>query len=65
VLTIDPTSERSKGSILGDKTRMETLANDPKAFIRPSPTGGSLEEFPAKPERQLCFVRQPDMMGFH
>ncbi|MDD3910938.1 MAG: methylmalonyl Co-A mutase-associated GTPase MeaB [Bacteroidales bacterium] len=42
VLTIDPTSERSKGSILGDKTRMETLANDPKAFIRPSPTGGSL-----------------------
>lgn len=42
VLAIDPTSERSKGSILGDKTRMETLANDPKAFIRPSPTGGSL-----------------------
>jgi LAO/AO transport system kinase len=42
VLAIDPTSERSKGSILGDKTRMETLANDPNAFIRPTPTGGSL-----------------------
>jgi LAO/AO transport system kinase len=42
VLAIDPSSERSKGSILGDKTRMETLANDPNAFIRPSPSAGSL-----------------------
>ncbi|MFA5850809.1 MAG: methylmalonyl Co-A mutase-associated GTPase MeaB [Bacteroidales bacterium] len=42
VLAIDPSSEKSKGSILGDKTRMETLCADPKAFIRPSPTGGSL-----------------------
>jgi LAO/AO transport system kinase len=42
VLTIDPSSERSKGSILGDKTRMEDLSNDPKAFIRPSPSAGSL-----------------------
>ena len=42
VLAIDPSSERSKGSILGDKTRMETLASDPKAFIRPSPSSGSL-----------------------
>ncbi|MFA5325087.1 MAG: methylmalonyl Co-A mutase-associated GTPase MeaB [Bacteroidales bacterium] len=42
VLAIDPSSERSKGSILGDKTRMETLCNDPNAFIRPSPTTGSL-----------------------
>ncbi|HDR68496.1 MAG TPA: methylmalonyl Co-A mutase-associated GTPase MeaB [Bacteroidaceae bacterium] len=42
VLAIDPSSERSKGSILGDKTRMEELANDPDAFIRPSPTGGTL-----------------------
>lgn len=42
VLAIDPTSSRSKGSILGDKTRMETLANNPEAFIRPSPTAGSL-----------------------
>ncbi|MBI9068224.1 MAG: methylmalonyl Co-A mutase-associated GTPase MeaB [Salinivirgaceae bacterium] len=42
VLAIDPSSERSKGSILGDKTRMEDLSNDPKAFIRPSPAAGSL-----------------------
>jgi len=42
VLAIDPSSSRSKGSILGDKTRMETLANDPNAFIRPSPAAGSL-----------------------
>ncbi|MCX6244860.1 MAG: methylmalonyl Co-A mutase-associated GTPase MeaB [Bacteroidetes bacterium] len=42
VLAIDPSSSRSKGSILGDKTRMEELANDPDAFIRPSPSGGSL-----------------------
>ncbi len=42
VLAIDPSSERSKGSILGDKTRMEHLANNPKAFIRPSPSSGSL-----------------------
>ena len=42
VLAIDPSSSRSKGSILGDKTRMETLANNDQAFIRPSPTRGSL-----------------------
>jgi LAO/AO transport system kinase len=42
VLAIDPSSTRTKGSILGDKTRMETLANSDEAFIRPSPTGGSL-----------------------
>jgi LAO/AO transport system kinase len=42
VLAIDPSSERSGGSILGDKTRMETLAGDANAFIRPSPSAGSL-----------------------
>ena len=42
VLAIDPSSERSKGSILGDKTRMEELSTDPNAFIRPSPSAGSL-----------------------
>lgn len=42
VLAIDPSSSRSKGSILGDKTRMETLATSDQAFIRPSPTAGSL-----------------------
>ncbi|HCV15062.1 MAG TPA: methylmalonyl Co-A mutase-associated GTPase MeaB [Rikenellaceae bacterium] len=42
VLAIDPSSERSKGSILGDKTRMESLSVDPRVFIRPTPSGGSL-----------------------
>jgi LAO/AO transport system kinase len=42
VLAIDPSSERTKGSILGDKTRMETLAGNNMAFIRPSPSAGSL-----------------------
>lgn len=42
VLAIDPSSPLTGGSILGDKTRMEGLARDPRAFIRPSPTGGTL-----------------------
>lgn len=42
VLAIDPSSSRSKGSILGDKTRMEDLSTDLNAFIRPSPAAGSL-----------------------
>ncbi len=42
VLAIDPSSERSKGSILGDKTRMELLSVNESAFIRPSPSAGSL-----------------------
>ena len=42
VLAIDPSSEEGRGSILGDKTRMEELSKDALAFIRPSPTAGSL-----------------------
>ena len=42
VLAIDPSSERSKGSILGDKTRMEEISREPNVFIRPSPSAGSL-----------------------
>jgi LAO/AO transport system kinase len=42
VLTIDPTSKRSGGSILGDKTRMENLSREARAFIRPSPAGESV-----------------------
>jgi LAO/AO transport system kinase len=42
VLAIDPSSERSSGSILGDKTRMEELAGSQRAYIRPSPSGGTL-----------------------
>ncbi|MGW5737313.1 MULTISPECIES: methylmalonyl Co-A mutase-associated GTPase MeaB [Streptomyces] len=42
VLAVDPSSTRTGGSILGDKTRMERLAVDPAAFVRPSPTAGTL-----------------------
>ena len=42
VLAVDPTSTRTGGSILGDKTRMTGLATDPSAFVRPSPSSGSL-----------------------
>lgn len=42
VLAIDPSSSINKGSILGDKTRMEELVKDPNAYIRPSPSGESL-----------------------
>ena len=42
VLAIDPSSERSGGSILGDKTRMESISHNPDVFIRPSPSAGSL-----------------------
>lgn len=42
VLAVDPSSTRTRGSILGDKTRMARLAADPAAFVRPSPTAGTL-----------------------
>ena len=42
VLAVDPSSSRSGGSVLGDKTRMARLATDPAAFVRPSPTAGTL-----------------------
>ena len=42
VLAVDPTSKRTGGSILGDKTRMNRLSQEPNAFIRPSPTSGTL-----------------------
>src|SRR3712207_2028508 len=42
VLAVDPSSRRTGGAILGDKTRMARLAADPNAFVRPSPSGGSL-----------------------
>lgn len=42
VLAVDPSSSRTGGSILGDKTRMETLSLRPECYIRPSPTGGAL-----------------------
>jgi LAO/AO transport system kinase len=42
VLAVDPSSTLTRGSILGDKTRMESLARNPRCFIRPSPSGGAL-----------------------
>jgi len=48
VLTVDPSSSRTGGSILGDKTRMHTLAANPHAFIRPSPAAGTLGGVAAK-----------------
>src|SRR5262245_32721688 len=42
VLAVDPSSARTGGSILGDKTRMTRLANDEHAFVRPSPSAGTL-----------------------
>jgi LAO/AO transport system kinase len=48
VLAVDPSSQKTKGSILGDKTRMENLASDKRAFIRPSPTGSTLGGVTAK-----------------
>jgi LAO/AO transport system kinase len=42
VTAVDPSSTVSGGSVLGDKTRMEKLGNDPRAFVRPSPTSGTL-----------------------
>ena len=48
VLAVDPSSSRSGGSILGDKTRMARLASDPNAFVRPSPASGTLGGVAAK-----------------
>jgi LAO/AO transport system kinase len=48
VLAVDPSSSRSGGSILGDKTRMAQLASDPNAFVRPSPSSGTLGGVAAK-----------------
>ncbi len=48
VLAVDPSSQKTKGSILGDKTRMDQLAGDKRAFIRPSPSGATLGGVTAK-----------------
>ncbi|WP_380283906.1 methylmalonyl Co-A mutase-associated GTPase MeaB [Kitasatospora purpeofusca] len=57
VLAVDPTSSRTGGSILGDKTRMERLAVDPNAFVRPSPTSGTLGGV-AKATRESMLVME-------
>jgi LAO/AO transport system kinase len=53
VLTVDPSSSRTGGSILGDKTRMARLANDESAFIRPSPAAGTLGGVAAKTRESM------------
>ncbi|WMS41487.1 methylmalonyl Co-A mutase-associated GTPase MeaB [Acuticoccus sp. MNP-M23] len=56
VLAIDPSSTRTGGAILGDKTRMARLANSPDAFIRPSPSAGSLGGVTARTREALLLV---------
>lgn len=53
VLAVDPSSARSGGSVLGDKTRMEKLSADPMAFIRPSPSGKTLGGIAAKTRESI------------
>ncbi|MDT0268470.1 methylmalonyl Co-A mutase-associated GTPase MeaB [Streptomyces sp. DSM 44915] len=57
VLAVDPSSTRTGGSILGDKTRMERLATDPNAFVRPSPSAGTLGGV-AKATREAVVVME-------
>jgi LAO/AO transport system kinase len=61
VLAVDPTSKRSGGSILGDKTRMTRLSAEPDAFIRPSPTSGTLGGVTAKTRETMALV---EAVGF-
>lgn len=56
VLAVDPSSTVTKGSILGDKTRMEKLSRNPHAFIRPSPSGGTLGGVTRKSRETLLLV---------
>jgi len=60
VLAVDPTSSISGGSILGDKTRMSALSNDPKAFIRPSPTSGTLGGVARKTREAILLCEAAD-----
>ena len=59
VLAVDPTSTRSGGSILGDKTRMERLAVHPNAFVRPSPTSGGGASSPSPSRRAAPRCSRP------
>jgi len=56
VLAVDPTSTRTGGSILGDKTRMNRLASHPQAFVRPSPTSGTLGGVARKTRETMAVV---------
>lgn len=56
VLAVDPSSTVTKGSVLGDKTRMEKLSRHPNAFVRPSPSGGTLGGVTRKSRETLLLV---------
>jgi LAO/AO transport system kinase len=56
VLAVDPSSKRTGGSILGDKTRMRRLAHDPSAYVRPSPSAGTLGGVAAKTRETMLLV---------
>jgi LAO/AO transport system kinase len=62
VLAIDPSSWKSAGSILGDKTRMEELSKHPNVFIRPSPSGGTLGGVAARTRESMILC---EAAGFH
>jgi len=63
VLAIDPSSERTQGSILGDKTRMEKLSQEKDAFIRPSPSAGSLGGVARKTRETIDFFLLIQLAG--
>lgn len=60
VLAVDPSSSITKGSVLGDKTRMEKLSNHPNAFIRPSPSGGMLGGVARKSRETMIICEAAD-----
>ncbi len=60
VMAVDPSSSVTRGSILGDKTRMEQLARDPRAFIRPSPSGGTLGGVTRKTRETMLLFEAAD-----
>ncbi len=62
VLSIDPSSSLSRGSILGDKTRMNELSRHPLAYVRPSPSGTSLGGVAKKHEKPCTCVKRRDLM---
>ena len=59
VLAIDPSSPKSGGSILGDKTRMEDLSRKDEAFIRPSPSSGTMGGVSKRTRETIFYVKQP------
>jgi LAO/AO transport system kinase len=60
VLAVDPSSTRTGGSILGDKTRMAKLATDPSAYVRPSPSSGTLGGVAAKTRETMLLCEAAD-----